>query len=191
MPWYSEHELEQLKLSDGEVFFGEATLAIAKALFQSGIAYVGGYQGSPAANLLDTMAAATTVREELGVQFVTHPNEASAAAMLGASINFPLRGAAIYKATAGSAVAADALANLASTGVTGGTVILIGGDYGEKGNTGQERTIASAMKSTMWLCEPRPDVATTVRGRAQLRAVGSEPVSCNGGISAARVARHR
>ena len=109
------------------------------------------------------MAAATTVREELGVQFVTHPNEASAAAMLGASINFPLRGAAIYKATAGSAVAADALANLASTGVTGGTVILIGGDYGEKGNTGQERTIASAMKSTMWLCEPRPDVATTVR----------------------------
>ncbi len=109
------------------------------------------------------MAAATEVRDDLGVQFVAHPNEASAAAMLGASINFPLRGAVIYKATAGSAVATDALANLASTGVTGGTVILIGGDYGEKGNTGQERTIASAMKSTMLLCEPRPDVETTVR----------------------------
>ena len=136
---------------------------MAKALFQSGIAYVGGYQGSPAANLLDTMAAAEGVREELGVQFVAHPNEASAAAMLGASINFPLRGAAIYKATAGSAVATDALANLASTGVTGGVVILIGGDYGEKGNTAQERTIAAAMKSTMWLCEPRPEIANMVR----------------------------
>ena len=163
MPWYSEQELSQLTLAGGEVFFGETTLAIAKALFQSGIAYVGGYQGSSAANLLDTMAAATEVRDDLGVQFVAHPNEASAAAMLGASINFPLRGAVIYKATAGSAVATDALANLASTGVTGGTVILIGGDYGEKGNTGQERTIASAMKSTMLLCEPRPDVETTVR----------------------------
>ena len=163
MPWYSEQELEQLRLADGDVFFGEATLAMAKALFQSGIAYVGGYQGSPAANLLDTMAAAEALRDELGVQFVAHPNEASAAAMLGASINFPIRGAAIYKATAGSAVATDALANLASTGVTGGTVILIGGDYGEKGNTGQERTIATAMKSTMWLFEPRPEVATLVR----------------------------
>ena len=163
MPWYSQQELDQLRLGDGDVFRGEATLAIAKALFQSGIAYVGGYQGSPAANLLDTMGAASAVRDELGVRFISHPNEASAAAMLGASINFRLRGAAIYKATAGSAVATDALANLASAGVTGGSVILIGGDYGEKGNTGQERTIASAMKSTMWLCEPRPDVATLVR----------------------------
>ena len=127
MPWYSEAQLEQLKLADGETFFGEATLAMTKALFQSGVAYVGGYQGSPAANLLDTVAAAETVREELGVQFIAHPNEASAAAMLGASINFPLRGATIFKATAGSAVASDALANLASTGVTGGAVILIGG----------------------------------------------------------------
>ncbi|MDA0261346.1 MAG: indolepyruvate ferredoxin oxidoreductase subunit alpha, partial [Proteobacteria bacterium] len=139
------------------------SLAIAKALFQSGVAYVGGYQGSPAANLLDAVSSAEELRSELGVQFIAHPNEASAAAMLGASINFPLRGAAIFKATAGSAVAADALANLASTGVTGGAVMLIGGDYGEKGNTGQERTIASAMKSSMWLLEPRPDVATLVR----------------------------
>jgi len=163
MAWYSERDLEQLKLGDGEVFFGEASLAISKALFQSGVAYIGGYQGSPAANLLDALGAAEEVRKELGVHFVAHPNEASAAAIFGASINFPLRGAVIYKATAGSAVAADALANLASAGVTGGSVMLIGGDYGEKGNTGQERTLASAMKSTMWLCEPRPDVANLVR----------------------------
>ena len=162
MPWYNDQELAQLRLGAGEVFFGEAALGVTKALFQSGVAYVGGYQGSPAANLMDTVAAAEDLRAELGVHFQANSSEGAAAAMLGASINFPLRGAVIYKATAGSAVATDALANLASTGVTGGALILIGGDYGEKGNTGQERTIASAMKSTMWLLEPRPEVAIYV-----------------------------
>jgi indolepyruvate ferredoxin oxidoreductase alpha subunit len=163
MPWYNARELEQLKLGDGQPFFGEASLAIAKALFQSGVAYVTGYQGSPAANLMDTLAQAEDVRRELGVQFIAATSEAAAAATLGASINFPLRGVAIYKATAGTAVAADAINNLASAGVKGGTLVIVGGDYGEKGNTGQERTIALAMKSSLWLMEPRPEVANLVR----------------------------
>jgi indolepyruvate ferredoxin oxidoreductase alpha subunit len=40
-------EVESLKLGDGEVFDGEGILAVTKGLLQSGVSYVGGYQGSP------------------------------------------------------------------------------------------------------------------------------------------------
>ena len=56
---------------------------------------------------------------ELGVHLETCANEASAAAMLGASINYPLRGAVTWKSIVGTNVAADALSNLAS--LTNGT----------------------------------------------------------------------
>ncbi len=50
--------------------------------------------------------------DELGVHVETCTNEASAAAMLGASINYPLRGAVTWKSIVGTNVAADALSNL-------------------------------------------------------------------------------
>ena len=40
-------EIELLRLGNGRVFHGEGILAITKALLQSGVAYVGGYQGAP------------------------------------------------------------------------------------------------------------------------------------------------
>ena len=40
--------------------------------------------------------------------------EATAAAMLAASVHYPLRGAVTFKSTVGTNVASDALANLAS-----------------------------------------------------------------------------
>jgi indolepyruvate ferredoxin oxidoreductase, alpha subunit len=40
-------EIESLKLGQGEVFHGEGILAVTKALLQSGVTYVGGYQGAP------------------------------------------------------------------------------------------------------------------------------------------------
>ena len=40
-------EVESLRLGDGEVFHGEGILAVTKGLLQSGVAYVGGYQGAP------------------------------------------------------------------------------------------------------------------------------------------------
>ena len=46
------------KLGDGEEFRGEGILAITKALLQSGVAYVGGYQGSPISHLMDVLADA-------------------------------------------------------------------------------------------------------------------------------------
>jgi indolepyruvate ferredoxin oxidoreductase alpha subunit len=133
----------------GETFHGEGILAITKALLQSGVAYVGGYQGAPVSHLLDVMVQAKPYMDELGVHVEACSNEASAAAMLGASIHYPLRGAVTWKSIVGTNVAADALSNLASPGVMGGALIVVGEDYGEGASVIQERTHAYAMKSTL------------------------------------------
>src|SRR5438270_1250059 len=156
-------EVEALKLGEGETFRGEGILAVTKALLQSGVAYVGGYQGAPVSHLLDVLVDAEDMMAELGVHLETCTNEASAAAMLGASISYPLRGAVTWKSIVGTNVAADALSNLASPGVIGGAMIIIGEDYGEGASIIQERSYAYAMKSTMWLLDPRPDLPTIVR----------------------------
>jgi len=156
-------EAQALKLGAGEVFYGEGILAVTKALLQSGVSYVGGYQGAPVSHLLDVMVDAEDVLADLGVHVETCTNEASAAAMLAASINYPLRGAVTWKSVVGTNVAADALSNLASPGVTGGAMIIIGEDYGEGASIIQERSYAFAMKCSMWLLDPRPDLPVIVR----------------------------
>jgi indolepyruvate ferredoxin oxidoreductase alpha subunit len=156
-------EVQALKLGEGEIFRGEGILAVAKALLQSGVSYVGGYQGAPVSHLLDVMVDGEDIMRELGVHLETCTNEASAAAMLGASISYPLRGAVTWKSVVGTNVAADALSNLASPGVVGGAMIIIGEDYGEGASIIQERSYAYAMKSSMWLIDPRPDLPTIVR----------------------------
>jgi indolepyruvate ferredoxin oxidoreductase alpha subunit len=156
-------EVQALKLGDGETFRGEGILAVTKALLQSGVSYVGGYQGAPVSHLLDVLVDAEDIMGDLGVHLETCTNEASAAAMLGASINYPLRGAVTWKSIVGTNVAADALSNLASPGVVGGVLIILGEDYGEGASVIQERSYAYAMKSSMWLLDPRPDLPTIVR----------------------------
>ena len=156
-------EVQALKLGDGETFHGEGILAVTKALLQSGVSYVGGYQGAPVSHLLDVLVDAEDIIGDLGVHLETCTNEASAAAMLGASINYPLRGAVTWKSIVGTNVAADALSNLASPGVIGGAMIILGEDYGEGASVIQERSYAYAMKSSMWLLDPRPDLPTIVR----------------------------
>ena len=156
-------EVEALKLGRGEIFRGEGILAVTKALLQSGVSYVGGYQGAPVSHLLDVLVDAEDIIGALGVHLETCTNEASAAAMLAASINYPLRGAVTWKSIVGTNVAADALSNLSSPGVIGGALIVIGEDYGEGASVIQERSYAYAMKSSMWLLDPRPDLPTIVR----------------------------
>src|SRR5438309_6724901 len=156
-------EVQALKLGDGETFRGEGILAVTKALLQSGVAYVGGYQGAPVSHLLDVLVDAEDMMADLGVHLETCTNEASAAAMLGASISYPLRGAVTWKSIVGTNVAADALSNLASPGVMGGAMIILGEDYGEGASVIQERSYAYALKSSMWLLDPRPDLPTIVR----------------------------
>ncbi len=158
-----KQEVQALKLGAGETFRGEGILAVTKALLQSGVSYVGGYQGAPVSHLLDVMVDAEDLLADLGVHVETCTNEASAAAMLGASINYPLRGAVTWKSIVGTNVAADALSNLASPGVVGGALVILGEDYGEGASVIQERSYAYAMKSSMWLLDPRPDLPTIVR----------------------------
>src|SRR5438552_1785034 len=157
-----KREVEALRLGAGEVFRGEGILAVTKALLQAGVSYVGGYQGAPVSHLLDVMVEAEDLLGDLGVHVETCTNEASAAAMLGASINYPLRGAVTWKSIVGTNVAADALSNLASPGVTGGVLIVVGEDYGEGASVIQERTNAYALKSALLLFDPRPDLAHMV-----------------------------
>lgn len=155
-------EVKQLRIGAGEVFNGEGILAVTKALLQSGVAYVGGYQGAPISHLMDVLSDAREVLDELGVHFEASASEATAAAMGAASVNYPLRGAVTWKSTVGTNVASDALANLSSGGVTGGLVVIVGEDYGEGSSIMQERTHAFAMKSQMWLIDPPPDVTSIV-----------------------------
>jgi indolepyruvate ferredoxin oxidoreductase alpha subunit len=155
-------EVLKLRAGDGEVFKGEGILAITKALLQSGVSYVGGYQGSPISHLMDVLNDAKDILDELGVHFEASGSEATAAAMLSASINYPLRGAVTWKSTVGTNVASDALSNLASSGVTGGAMVIVGEDYGEGSSIMQERTYAFAMKAQMWLLDPRPNLPSIV-----------------------------
>ena len=156
-------EVQDLKLSDGEEFRGEGILAITKALLQSGVSYVGGYQGAPISHLMDVLADAKDVLDELGVHFENSASEAAAAATLAASVMYPIRGAVTFKAPVGINVASDAIANLASGGVTGGALIIIGEDYGEGSSIMQERSHPFAMKSQVWLLDPRPNLPTIVK----------------------------
>jgi indolepyruvate ferredoxin oxidoreductase alpha subunit len=155
-------EVQSLRLAAGEEFEGEAILAVTKALLQAGVAYVGGYQGAPVSHLMDVLADAREILDELGVHFESSASEATAAAMLAASVTYPLRGAVTWKSTVGTNVASDALANLASAGVVGGALIIVGEDYGEGASIMQERTHAFAMKSQMWLLDPRPSMPALV-----------------------------
>jgi len=161
------NEVQKLRLGAGEEFSGEGILAVTKALLESGVAYVAGYQGAPISHLIDVLADAQDILGEYGIRFENSANEATAAATLAASVNYPLRGAVTFKATVGTNVASDALANLASGGVTGGALIIVGEDYGEGSSIMQERSHAFAMKSQIWLLDPRPNLPSIVQAVKQ------------------------
>jgi indolepyruvate ferredoxin oxidoreductase, alpha subunit len=156
-------EVKKLRLGAGDTFRGEGILAVTKALLESGVAYVAGYQGAPISHLMDVLADAQDILGEYGIRFENSASEATAAATLAASVNYPLRGAVTFKATVGTNVASDALANLASGGVTGGALIVVGEDYGEGSSIMQERSHAFAMKSQIWMLDPRPNLPSIVQ----------------------------
>ncbi len=160
-------EVQQLRLGAGQTFRGEGILAITKALLENGVGYVAGYQGAPISHLMDVLSDASDILGELGVHFESSANEAAAAATLATSVMYPIRGAVTFKSTAGTNVASDALSNLASSGVTGGALVILGEDYGEGSSIMQERSHAFAMKSQMWLLDPRPNLPSIVRAVEQ------------------------
>ncbi|KAA3630152.1 MAG: indolepyruvate ferredoxin oxidoreductase [Proteobacteria bacterium] len=156
-------EVRQLEIGDGELFRGEGILAITKALLECGVGYVGGYQGAPISHLMDVLADAEEILEKLGVRYQANASESAATAMLSASVHYPIRGAVAFKGTVGVNVASDALANLSSAGVTGGALVIVGEDYGEGSSIMQERSHAFAMKSQVWLLDPRPNLPSIVK----------------------------
>ena len=156
-------EVGLLRLGAGHEFRGEGILAVTKALLQSGVNYIAGYQGAPISHLVDVLSDAADILDELGIRFEMSANEAAAAATLAVSVNYPLRGAVTFKGAVGTNVASDALANLSSSGVTGGALIILGEDYGEGSSIMQERSHAFAMKSQIWLLDPRPNLPSIVR----------------------------
>ena len=156
-------EVEHLKQGEGATFTGEGILALTKALLENGVGYVGGYQGAPISHLMDVLADAQDLLADLGVRFEANANEAAAAAMLAASVHYPIRGAVTFKGPVGVNVASDALANLSSAGVNGGALVIVGEDYGEGSSIMQERTQAFAMKSQFWLLDPRPNLPSIVK----------------------------
>ncbi len=160
-------EVEHLRLGEGATFTGEGILAVTKALLESGVGYVGGYQGAPISHLMDVLADAEDLMAELGVRFEANASESAAAAMLAASVHYPIRGAVTFKGAVGVNVASDALANLASSGVTGGALVIVGEDYGEGSSIMQERSHAFAMKSQFWLLDPRPNLPSIVKAVEQ------------------------
>jgi indolepyruvate ferredoxin oxidoreductase, alpha subunit len=149
-------DVKQLGYGAGDLLHGEGILAITKALLQSGVSYVGGYPGAPVSYLIDVLADANEpLLQPLGIYFEQSGSEAAAAALLGASINYPMRGAVTWKSVVGTNVASDALSHVASAGVIGGSVIVIGEDYGEGASILQERTHSTALKSSVPLLDPR------------------------------------
>lgn len=160
-------EVEHLRAGSGETFTGEGILAITKALLENGVGYVGGYQGAPISHLMDVLADAEELLGELGVRFEANASEAAAAAMLAASVHYPIRGAVTFKGSVGVNVASDALANLSSSGVNGGALVIVGEDYGEGSSIMQERSHAFAMKSQFWLMDPRPNLPSIVQSVGQ------------------------
>ncbi len=186
-------EVRKLKQGEGETFTGEGILGITKALLENGVGYVGGYQGSPISHLMDVLADAQEILGELGVHFEASASEATATAMLAASVHYPIRGAVTYKSVVGTNVASDALSNLASGGVTGGALIIVGEDYGEGSSIMQERTYAFAMKSQVWMLDPRPNLPSIVKAVGdgfELSEVSNTPVMLQVGIRSCHVHGH-
>src|SRR5262245_16426799 len=157
-------DVKQLGYGHGDILKGEGILAITKALLQSGVSYVGGYPGAPISHLIDVLADANdSLLKPMGVYFEQSGSEAAAAALLGASINYPMRGAVTWKSVVGTNVASDALSHVASAGVRGGCLIVIGEDYGEGASILQERTHSAALKSSVPLLDPRNSLQSFAR----------------------------
>src|SRR5262245_31097761 len=173
-------DVAQLGYGAGQRLRGEGILAITKALLECGVSYVGGYPGAPVSHLIDVMADANQpLLKPMGVYFEQSGSEAAAAALLGASINYPMRGAVTWKSVVGTNVASDALSHVASAGVVGGTLIVIGEDYGEGASILQERTHSAALKTSVPLLDPRttlPSFQRFVEAGFGLSEACSEPV---------------
>lgn len=176
---YSNELIEQLNYGEGKILFGDTPLVVLKAFLQSGVSYLGGYPGSPTAGIIDVISDAyNPVLKGKGIYFDSSGNEASAAALLSASISYPIRGSVNWKVV-GTNVASDALAHISSSGVTGGAMIIVGEDYGCDSTCVAEKTLPFALKSSMAVIDPRGElqhIAQMVEAGFELSEYSNMPV---------------
>jgi indolepyruvate ferredoxin oxidoreductase alpha subunit len=155
-------EVEKLKLGRGETFTGEGILAITKALLESGVGYVGGYQGAPISHLMDVLADAQDLLGELGVHFEANASRPRPPpcwrprSIIRSAAPSPSRDRRHQRRLRRAG-------QPRLRGVTGGALIIVGEDYGEGSSIMQERSHAFAMKSQVWLLDPRPNLPSIVK----------------------------
>ncbi|MHB8617953.1 MAG: thiamine pyrophosphate-dependent enzyme [Chloroflexota bacterium] len=160
---YTAQAIDQLNWGRGKQLKGDSGLIILKAMLENGVGYLGGYPGAPTSGLYDAISDAyQPVLAGMGIYFESSGNEAAAAALLQASVDHKVRGSVNWKVV-GTNVAADVLAHIASSGVTGGVLIFVGEDYGLDSTTVAEKTLPYAQKSTMIVIDPKGDAAELVR----------------------------
>lgn len=144
---YDREVENQLLLEGGKRYFGNGAVVILKSLLESGISYFASYPGSPTATVTSLVERVKhTVLCGFDIYAEESTNEAAAAAALRASISNPVRGAVAFKVV-GFNVAADVIAHVASSGVRGGALILVGEDYGCNNTIVAEKTLPYAYKS--------------------------------------------
>ena len=168
-----------LALGAGRIFQGESTVAIAKALLQSGVSWIAGVSSEPFAPLFGALRQSGALLQELGVDFRLTATEAAAGAMAEISAGHAVRGALVLGAVGVTGNATAALSWLAATGVTGGVLVIAGEESCENRDGLRESVLAGAMKSQYVLLDPRPDlqslVAAVERG-FELSEAGRLPV---------------
>ena len=158
MATYSKEQLHQLDYNEGQTLYGDTPLVILKSFLQSGVSYLGGYPGAPTASLIDAISDSyEPILKSKGIYFDCSGNEASAAALLSTSINYPIRGSVNWKIV-GTNVASDALSHICQSGVKGGAMIIVGEDYGCDGTCVAEKALPFAHKSSMAVIDPRGDL---------------------------------
>ncbi|MHA2279247.1 MAG: indolepyruvate ferredoxin oxidoreductase subunit alpha, partial [Candidatus Kariarchaeaceae archaeon] len=120
--------MKQLLSGEGETITGDMSMMFLKASLESGISYTAGYPGAPTSNVLDLLGdAQKDILSKYGIYFEASTNEAAAATKMYLSINEKLRGFVNWKVV-GTNVASDVMLHVASSGVKGGSLILIGED---------------------------------------------------------------
>lgn len=154
---YTHEQVAELEGKQGDTLYGDGALVVLKALLESGISYIGGYPGSPVANIMDAAADAyDPVLKKRGIFFESSSNEMAAAALLTTSVFGPVRGAVAWKVL-GNGVGQDVVDHVSQQGVQEGAMIIVGEDYGGSSTSVLQRTLSWGVKSGIIVIDSRGD----------------------------------
>ena len=176
---YSGSDLKQLELKKGSSITADMGLFFLKGSLEAGISYASGYPGAPTSNVMDLLGDAyLPILKKMGIYFESSTNEAAAATKLYISVNEKIRGFVNWKVV-GTNVASDVLSHIASSGVKGGCVILIGEDEECISTTVQMKSQIYAKGFTIPVVDPISNPESYLRLSSltyELSEVAGQPV---------------